>query len=147
MVKKNDSRRLGIMRESETRFLYLSESEKKKHYSDDYQRQLYKRITDGANHAFQDFLILLARLPENQLDKIEFESGLNSIHKKMAKVYLSNREPHKVFETARLSLEDSLKIIAKNYNQKLASMAKSDFDLTIDWLEMAQKYPKPTGAP
>ena len=145
MKKSSESRRLGIMRESETQFLYLSESEKKKHYSPDYQRQLYKRITDGANQAFQDILILLARLPPNHLEKIDFESKLNSIHRSLARKGLSERTPLRAIEEAQTSLDSCLENIGK-YNKNLVRIAEPDFNLVRDWLYVIQKFPKPQGA-
>jgi len=144
MLKPKESRRLGIMKDSETHFLYLSESEKKKHYSPDYQRQLYKRITDGANKAFQDINSMIARLPHIQLEKIEFELGLNSIHKSLAKKGLIEREPHRAVEEALYSLDSCLEIIRK-YNKNLEKIAEPDFNLVRDWLNVVQKFPKSQG--
>ena len=145
MVRKKESRRLGIMSKSETRFLYLTKEQMKKHVTDVMKRKHYQRITEGANKAFQDLNSMLARLPPKQLEKIEFESGLNSINRSLAKKGLTERTPLRAVEQAQISLDSCLQSIRK-YNKNLTKIAEADFDIVREWLTVIQKFPKPTGA-
>ncbi len=145
MVKKKESRRLGIMSKSETQFLYLTKEQKKKHVSDVMKRKHYQRITERANRAFQDITSMIEKLPAKQLEKIEFESGLNAIHRSLAKKGLTERTPLRAVEQAQTSLDSCLQSIRK-YNKNLMKIAEPDFDIVRDWLNVIQKFPKPTGA-
>jgi len=143
--KKKQSRRLGIMSNAETQFLYMSKEEIRNHISDEMRRKHHERITEGANRAFQDLISIISRLPPNQLEKIEFETGLNSLHRTLAKKGLTERTPLRVVEEAQTNLAASLEIIRK-YNKNLLKIAEPDFNLVEDWLYVIQKFPKTQGA-
>lgn len=68
MAKQKKSRRLGLLTEKETQFLYLTEKEQKKRYRDG-TRKYFQRIVGSADQGFQDYSILIARLPKKYRDK------------------------------------------------------------------------------
>src|SRR3990172_2803213 len=99
MVKQKRSRRKGIMTESETRFLFMNEEEKRKNYADSTIRKFYERIVGSASQGFQDYNIIIARLPERHVKKIEFILGLQNIEKALTKKGLSDLTTHRIIET------------------------------------------------
>lgn len=147
MTKGKKSRRLGILTESETEFLFMDEAEKKKHVKDATARKYYERVIESANQGFQDYGIMINRLPKHYRDKIDFLSGLISIEHHLTKKKITEQIPHRIFDTTQQNLDSCLQIIAEQYNSKLAKIASTDFEAVKEWLFMAQKYPKPEGAP
>lgn len=145
MVKQKKSRRLGLLTEKETQFLYLTEKEQKKRYRDG-TRKYFQRIVGSADQGFQDYGILIARLPKKYRDKIDFLSGLRDIERSLTRVKATEQIPHRIIEPTLDSLDKCLEIIKKQHNPRLEKIAKKDFEKVIDWLYMAQKYPKPLGA-
>jgi len=109
------------------------------------KRKHYERIIEGASKAFQDLSIIITKLPSNQLDKIEFEVGLESLHKTLAKKGLTERTSIRVIEEAKTNLEACLENI-KKYNKNLLKIAEPDFESVKKWLHVIQKFPKSRGA-
>lgn len=144
LVKKKEqkvSRRLGILTEKETQFLFLSEDKQKMKYKEG-TRKYFQRIVNSANQGFQDYSIMINKLPKRYRSQINFLSGLRDIEKSLSKVKDTDQIPHRILETTVTNLEESLKIIGKQYNSQLENIAEPDFESVKDWILMAQKYPK-----
>jgi GTP1/Obg family GTP-binding protein len=147
MTKKKMSRRLGILTEKETEFLFMDEVKKKTYVKDATARKYYERIAKSANQGFQDYSIMINRLPKHYRERINFLIGLTGIERTLTQKKITEQIPHRIFETTILNLDTCLQIINKQYNESLGRIANVDFNKVKEWLLMAQKYPKPMGAP
>jgi len=145
MAKKKRSRIKGILSENETQFLYLTETEKKKFYGEG-SRKKYERIVNSANKSFQDFSVLIAKLPKQYREKIEFVTGLRHMSQNLDRIGDSEQIPHYIIDTTLENLKKCKEIIKKQHSYQLEQIANDDFDKVEKWLLMTQKYPKPTGA-
>jgi len=123
----------------------MTKEDVKKHVSEVMKRKHYERIIEGANKSFQDLSIMIARLPDNQLEKIEFEGGLRLLHNSLAKKGLTERTPFRAIEEAQNNMDACMDIIQK-YNKNLMKIAEPDFNAIKEWLTVIQKFPKPQGA-
>lgn len=146
MAKGKMPHRLGILTKIETEFLFMDENKKEKHVKQATARKNYERIVNSANQGFQDYAIMINRMPKHHLDKISFISGLHLIQRELTKKDLTEQIPHNIIVTTQKNLDDCISIISKEFDQRLAEIAKPDFEKIKKWLHLIQKYPKPSGA-
>ena len=107
----------------------------------------YQRILKSANQGFQDYAILLIHLPKKHLESVDFVIGLRSIQNHLRKAKATDQIPEAILDATSENLKACLQIIRKQHSQRLERIAEKDFEKVIEWLHMAQKYPKPQGAP